>query len=89
MNRLELAEPIRHGKSSGVELKRADVRPERLARETAVLLNHEDGHVLLGVEDDGAVTGPVHPPKRIGEQVMETVRTHGREQWDGVHDTVL
>ena len=37
MNWLELAEPIRHGKSSGVELKRADVRPERLARETAVL----------------------------------------------------
>ena len=37
MNLLYLAEPIRHGKSSGVELKRADVRPERLARETAVL----------------------------------------------------
>ena len=88
MNRLELAEPIRHGKSSGVELKRA-VWPERLARETAVLLNHEGGHVLPGMEDDGAVTGPVHPPKRIGEQVMEAVRTHGREQWDGVHDTIL
>ena len=35
MNRTELAELIRNGKSSGVEFKRADVRPERLAREIA------------------------------------------------------
>jgi len=44
MNRSELAELLRNGESSGVEFKRADVRPERLAREIAALLNFEGGH---------------------------------------------
>lgn len=35
MNRSELRELVRNGESSGVEFKRADVRPERLAREIA------------------------------------------------------
>ena len=74
MNRQELAELIRNGENSGVEFKRADVRPERLARELAALLNHEGGYVLLGVEDDGAVAGLAHPPERSGERVMEVAR---------------
>ena len=92
MNRTELAELIRNGGSSGVEFKRAGVRPERLAREIAALLNHEGGHVLLGVEDDGAVTGLALPPKRTEEWVMEVARVHVRPaavpwwetiDWDG------
>ena len=92
MNRTELAELIHNGESSGVEFKRAGVRPERLAREIAALLNHEGGHVLLGVEDDGAVTGLAQPPKRTEEWVMEVVRAHVRPaavpwwetiDWDG------
>ncbi len=39
MNRTELEELIRNGESSGVEFKRDDVRPERLAKEIAALLN--------------------------------------------------
>ena len=37
-----------YGENSGVEFKRDDVRPERLAAEIAALLNLEGGHVLLG-----------------------------------------
>ena len=93
MNRQELAEMIRNGENSGVEFKRADIRPERLAREIAALLNHEGGYVLLGVEDDGAVTGLACPPKQIEERVMEVARTHVRPaatpywetiDWDGL-----
>ena len=76
MNRQELVALIHNGENSGVEFKRADVRPERLAREIAALLNHEGGHVLLGVEDDGTVTGLTHPPKPTEERVMEVARTH-------------
>ena len=93
MNRQELAEMIRNGENSGVEFKRADIRPERLALEVAALLNHEGGHVLLGVEDDGAVTGLARPPKQTEERVMEVARTHVRPaatpyweiiDWDGL-----
>ena len=78
MNRQELADLVHNGENSGVEFKRADVRPERLAREIAALLNHEGGHILLGVEDDGTVTGLAHPPKPTEERIMEVARTHVR-----------
>ena len=78
MNRSELAELVRNGESSGVEFKRDDVRPERLAREIAALLNFEGGHVLLGVDDDGAVRGLTRPPQRTEEWVMEVARSHVR-----------
>ena len=78
MNRSELAELIRNGESSGVEFKRDDVRPERLAREIAALLNFEGGHILLGVDDDGGIPGLARPPKRTEEWVMEVARSHVR-----------
>ena len=98
MNRQELAEMIRNGENSGVEFKRADIRPERLARKIAALLNHEGGHVLLGVEDDGTVTGLARPPKQTEERVMEVARTHIRPaatpywetiDWDGLRVGVV
>jgi len=57
MNRAELMEIIRNGESSGVEFKRDDVHPQSLAKEIASLANLEGGYILLGVEDDGTVTG--------------------------------
>lgn len=78
MNRSELTELIRNGESSGVEFKGDDVRPERLAREIAALLNFEGGHILLGVDDDGSVRGLARPPKRTEEWVMEVARSHVR-----------
>ena len=47
MNKADLVELIRSGENSGVEFKRTDLRPERLAAEIAALLNLEGGHIFL------------------------------------------
>ena len=78
MKRVELADLIALGENSGVEFKRDDPRPERVAREIAALLNLEGGHVLLGVEDDGTVTGLSRDRRQVEEWVMEVARTHVR-----------
>ena len=69
---------LRDGENSGVEFKRDAVTPEKLAREMAALLNLEGGVILLGVEDDGAVSGLKRDPKKRDEWVMEVARTHLR-----------
>jgi len=53
----DLLEIISHGENSGVEFKRDDVRPEQLAKEIVALANHRGGMILLGVEDDGTISG--------------------------------
>lgn len=91
MNRTELAELIGQGENSGVEFKRDDVLPERLAKEMAALLNLEGGYILLGVEQDSTVSGLTREPERAEEWVMEVARVHLRPaaipywetlQWD-------
>ncbi len=57
MNKTELLEIIRNGENSGIEFKRDDVHPQSLAKEIASLANLEGGYILLGVEDDGTITG--------------------------------
>lgn len=57
MNRTELMERIRNGEDSILEFKRADVRNDEIAKELVAFLNLEGGIVLLGVEDDGTVSG--------------------------------
>ena len=64
MKRSELLELIAGGENSGVEFKRDDLRPEQLAREVVALANFQRGRVLLGVEDDGAITGIRRRPYR-------------------------
>ena len=76
MNRTELIEIILSGENSGVEFKRDDIRPERLASEIAGLLNLEGGYVLLGVEDDGRVSGLARETRRAEEWVMQVARDH-------------
>ncbi len=78
MTRDVLSELLRDGENSGVEFKRDSVTPEKLAREMAALLNLEGGVILLGVEDDGAVSGLRRDPKKREEWVMEVARTHLR-----------
>ena len=78
MNRTELAELIHHGENSGVEFKRDDVAPQKLAKEMAALLNLEGGHILLGVEKDRSVSGLTREHGRAEEWVMEAARTHLR-----------
>jgi ATP-dependent DNA helicase RecG len=78
MNRRDLSELIHHGENSGVEFKRDDVAPEKLAKEMAALLNLEGGHILLGVEDDRSVSGLTRDRAKAEEWVMEVARTHVR-----------
>ena len=76
MNRVELIELIRNEESSGVEFKRDDISPEKLAGEMAALLNLEGGHILLGVEKDQTVSGLTRDRGRAEEWVMGVARTH-------------
>ena len=78
MTRTELEELIRNRENSGVEFKRDDIHRDRLAKELAALLNVGGGHLLLGVEDDGTVSGLTRPPERVEEWVMEIARVHLR-----------
>ena len=57
MTKSELLELIANGENSGVEFKRDELRPEQLAREVVALANFRGGRILLGVDDDGAITG--------------------------------
>lgn len=53
----EVAELIAGGEDSFTELKAAATAPKDVAKELCALLNHAGGRVLIGVEDDGQVTG--------------------------------
>jgi ATP-dependent DNA helicase RecG len=55
--RTELLEIMRNGESSGVEFKRDEVANHDLAKELVALSNLNGGMVLLGVEDDGTISG--------------------------------
>jgi len=57
MLKIELLEIIANGENSGVEFKRDDIRPEQLAKEIVAMVNFQGGRVILGVEDDGTVSG--------------------------------
>jgi ATP-dependent DNA helicase RecG len=61
MLKAELLEVIANGENSGVEFKRDDIRPEQLAKEIVALANVQGGRVLLGVEDDGSLSGLKQP----------------------------
>ncbi|WP_395947656.1 helix-turn-helix domain-containing protein [Caedibacter taeniospiralis] len=57
MLKTELLEIIANGENSGIEFKRDDIRPEQLAKEVVAMVNFQGGQVLLGVEDDGTISG--------------------------------
>jgi len=57
MLKTELLEIIANGENSGTEFKRDDIRPEQLAKEVVAIANFQGGRVLLGVEDNGTVSG--------------------------------
>ena len=72
MTKTELLEILRNGENSGVEFKRDDIDPRALAKEIVALANLRGGCVLLGVEDDGTVSGIVRP--KLEEWVMTVCR---------------
>ena len=57
MTKSELLELIANGENSGVEFKRDELRPEQLAKGVVALANFRGGRILLGIDDDGAITG--------------------------------
>lgn len=57
MLRLELLELLSNGENSGVEFKRDDLAPPDLAKALVAMANSSGGRVLLGVEDDGSISG--------------------------------
>ena len=57
MTKTELLELIANGENSGVEFKRDSIDARSLAKEIVALSNLRVGRVILGIEDDGAVSG--------------------------------
>lgn len=74
MNRMKLLELIAGGEGSRVEFKRDDCHSERLATEMSALLNLEGGVILLGVENDGQISGLTRSREDAEEWVMNIAR---------------
>lgn len=71
MDKSTLLEIITNGENSGVEFKRDDCRPEQIAKEVVAMANAYGGTILLGVEDDGAISGIQRP--RLEAWIMDVV----------------
>lgn len=80
LTKTDLLTIIATGENSAVEFKRDDLRPEQLAKELVAFGNFEGGQVLLGVEDDGTVSGLRYSDgrdaARVEEWIMTVCRTH-------------
>lgn len=74
MLRSEVLELLRNGESSTVEFKRDDIARQDAAKAMVALANARGGRLLLGVEDDGTVSGVTRP------DVEEWVLTIGRDK---------
>ncbi len=57
MTRTELLEIITNGENSGVDFKRDTLRNQDLAKALVAFSNLDGGMVILGVEDDGSISG--------------------------------
>jgi ATP-dependent DNA helicase RecG len=68
----ELLEIIANGENSGVEFKRDVLENHALAKELVAFSNLSGGMVLLGVEDDGSISGITRPD--LEEWIMTTCR---------------
>ncbi|MBV8280034.1 MAG: putative DNA binding domain-containing protein [Verrucomicrobia bacterium] len=72
VTRTDLLEIITNGENSGIEFKRDEVANHDLAKELVAFSNFDGGMVLLGVEDDGAISGITRA--NLEEWVMTTCR---------------
>ncbi|MDF1584615.1 MAG: putative DNA binding domain-containing protein [Methyloprofundus sp.] len=80
MIKTELLEIIANGENSGIEFKRDDIRPEQLAKEIVAMANFQGGSVLIGVDDDGTISGLTRT--NTEEWVMNVIR-------DKIHPLIL
>lgn len=60
--------------NSVIEFKRDDVHADKIAQEMSALLNLEGGLILLGVEDDGTITGLTQDREAVEQRVMNIAR---------------
>ena len=74
MLKIELLEIIANGENSGTEFKRDDIRPEDLAKEIVAMANLHGGKILMGVEDDGRISGIQR--QNLETWIMDTVFRH-------------
>ncbi len=70
MLKSDLLESINQGEGAKLEFKRDDIRPEALAKEIVAFANMNGGRILLGVEDDGAISGVSR--ENLQEWIMDT-----------------
>ena len=88
MTRTELLELIKNGESSGTEFKRDTLDNRSLAKEIVAFANHYGGRILLGVDDDGSITGITRPD--LEQWVMTACRDKIRPEnipyYEEVHD---
>jgi ATP-dependent DNA helicase RecG len=71
MLKSDVLEIIANGENSGIEFKRDAVRPEQLAKEVVAIANLKGGMILLGVEDDGTISGIQR--RNLEEWIMDGV----------------
>ena len=67
----ELLLLLDRGEGAKLEFKRDDIRPETMAKEIVAFANMNGGTILLGVEDDGDVSGIQR--KSLQAWLMDTV----------------
>ena len=72
ITKTDLLEIISNGENSGVDFKRDVLTNQQLAKTLVAFSNFDGGMVLLGVDDDGTVTGLTRD--RLEEWVMTTCR---------------
>jgi ATP-dependent DNA helicase RecG len=72
MTKTELFELINNGENSGAEFKRDTIDNRSLAKELVAFANLQGGRVLLGIADDGTITGITRD--RLEEWVMTVCR---------------
>ncbi|HEY7802994.1 MAG TPA: ATP-binding protein [Orrella sp.] len=71
MRKSQLLELLSQGQHSGLVFLRDDVSNATLGLQAVALLNCQGGYVLLGVEDDGSVSGIQRPD--LERWIMDTV----------------
>jgi len=72
MTKTELLELIKNGENSGVEFKRDTIDNRALGKELVAFANLRGGRLILGVEDDGSITGITRD--QLEEWVMTACR---------------
>lgn len=87
MLKTELFEIIANGENSGVEFKRDDIKPEQLAKEIVAFANVQGGRILLGVEDNGQISGIQRPNTQ--EWVLNVFRDKVHPQLIPFYEEVL